>query len=1185
MADERFSIDIDVNNIDDVDRLSDSVNSLVSSINRSSSAYRNSSGTVTDFGDSLEFAANSANALSSSTVFFGNIASDVFNNIVDLTKETLNNISNIGTEFEYAYAKVKTLADTTLRSFEDIRSSVLLASNDIGKASSAIADAYYQALSASVSTGDLDTFIAPLNKLAEAGFTSLETAVDGASTIINAYGLSLKETEKIANEFILTQNLGKTTVDELASSIGNVAPTAKGAGVAIEEVFSSLATTTAQGIATSESITGLKATLSAISKPSVEASKYAEELGIQFNNTAMKSKGFGTFLQDLYASVDGDASALYKLFGSVEAVNTVLSLTSEEGAKKYNSSLEQMENAAGTLDEAFSKMSDTVQFKWNQVNETLKNIGIAGFLDVSDELKDLLDYVKDILDDIFDEVEENGISEELRTIIENVITILKNLLYYLSTDGIDTIDSFLNKLVDLTGNLADNTDEVIEFMQVFSKVILAFAEFNIISNAVSKTLFTIYGYVKLGKSIINHIGIDRINSGIVDLRLGLMLLQEKLGTFIAKASAATPILLALGATVATVYAGIQSEFKKYGGTYEGWYDARHITEEQEQELERISSITDEFNRQSKEIKSTGDYYTDAINNAGRYLDLIDSLEEAQGDLFDITMSTNNKLNDLKEEGKGLFDFASKNEIYELSKEIQFELKPTFEFNQAQLERAKRDAADALLSVFSDDQIKRVINDDLGTVFDDTMETLASGVDIMFNKVDAEYQKSLTKLDGVLEKSLSELKEYYKKEVQAKQDSLDDAKYWQELAWEDERTAFKDSLQSKIDANTAYYDKLKEESESYYNEEINKIQEEKDAKIAALKEQEEYYNAEIKNIQEEKDAKLAAIDEQEEYARREKLVSKKEELEAELAKYGEYTSLYTSSERKSYKTLEEQIKEAEDAIKEYDRQKALEAEKKSIESDYEARIASKETEIQKVEAEMEALESDYEARIDKAKTDFDLAMTDIDKLMEQSNAEIEKQNEQALRKFEFNMMQRQRLYNREQEAELQALKDTQAEKEELVNTRYNAMKESIESKRNKDKEDIKKYYEELTSIFDESIDKGIAKWEEFRKRGKFVTDDIIRQMRKLKDINKSYDVSTGFSLNTDTLSEFLGTQSGQAILRDMLGSAYNKTNTDTIIQGNNYNITQNFNTPTVTPDIIQQSTRETFENLPTSNILD
>ena len=127
-------------------------------------------------------------------------------------------------------------------------------------------------------------------------------------------------------------------------------------------------------------------------------------------------------------------------------------------------------------------------------------------------------------------------------------------------------------------------------MQVFSKVILAFAEFNIISSAVSKTLFTIYGYVKLGKSIINYIGIDKINASVLDLKLGLMLLQDKLGTLIGTASAATPVLLALGATVATVYAGIQAELKKYGGTYEGWYDARHITEEQEQELERKKLI-------------------------------------------------------------------------------------------------------------------------------------------------------------------------------------------------------------------------------------------------------------------------------------------------------------------------------------------------------------------------------------------------------------------------------------------------------------------------------------------------------------------------------------------------------------------------------------------------------------------
>ena len=292
----------------------------------------------------------------------------------------------------------------------------------------------------------------------------------------------------------------------------------------------------------------------------------------------------------------------------------------------------------------------------------------------------------------------------------------------------------------------------------------------------------------------------------------------------------------------------------------------------------------------------------------------------------------------------------------------------------------------------------------------------------------------------------------------------------------------------------------------------------------------------------------------------RLIEAKEELEAKLAKYGDYTSLYTGDERKSYKSLEQQLKEADDAIKEYDRQKAVEAEKKAIEADYEARIA-------------------------KAKTDFDSAISNIDSLMKQSNEEIERQNEQALRSFEFNMMQRQRMYNREQEAELQVLKDTQAKKEEEENVRYSEAKERLKNQLNTDKEDIKKHYEELISIFDESIDKGIDKWEEFRQKGQFVTKDIINQMNKLKGLNKYYDVYSGFSLNNDTISSFLGTQAGQTILRDMLNSAYNKTNTGTVIQGNNYNITQNFNTPTVTPDVIQQTTRDTFENLPTSDIFD
>ena len=65
---------------------------------------------------------------------------------------------------------------------------------------------------------------------------------------------------------ITTQNLGKTTVDELASSMGTVIPVANASNFSIEELSASYAQLTKNGVATAESGTYLKAMLSELSK-------------------------------------------------------------------------------------------------------------------------------------------------------------------------------------------------------------------------------------------------------------------------------------------------------------------------------------------------------------------------------------------------------------------------------------------------------------------------------------------------------------------------------------------------------------------------------------------------------------------------------------------------------------------------------------------------------------------------------------------------------------------------------------------------------------------------------------------------------------------------------------------------------------------------------------------------------
>lgn len=89
--------------------------------------------------------------------------------------------------------------------------------------------------------------------------------------------MATTEANGLANKFLVTQNLGKTTFGELAGSIGQVAPTANAAGVSIDDLLASVASLTANGIGTSEAMTGIKAALSNIIKPTSDASKMAAE--------------------------------------------------------------------------------------------------------------------------------------------------------------------------------------------------------------------------------------------------------------------------------------------------------------------------------------------------------------------------------------------------------------------------------------------------------------------------------------------------------------------------------------------------------------------------------------------------------------------------------------------------------------------------------------------------------------------------------------------------------------------------------------------------------------------------------------------------------------------------------------------------------------------------------------------
>ena len=266
------------------------------------------------------------------------------------------------TKFATAIAEVETLLDPAARNTEEMRNQVLGLVQTFGGAPEEQARALYQTISAGITdTAEATRFLDVANRLAVGGVTDVTTAVDGLSTVVNAYGLNAGEAENISDQLFTTVRLGKTTVPELSNSIGRVAASARNAGLETGELFASIATLTQGGLQTSRAVTGLNGALAGIIRPTRAAQEEAERLGIAFNSDALRENGLQGLLQSIQGSEGFNATTFERLFGSVEGLNAVVALAADDGAR-FADTLEQMGGAAGATAEAFDRMRNTTAF-------------------------------------------------------------------------------------------------------------------------------------------------------------------------------------------------------------------------------------------------------------------------------------------------------------------------------------------------------------------------------------------------------------------------------------------------------------------------------------------------------------------------------------------------------------------------------------------------------------------------------------------------------------------------------------------------------------------------------------------------------------------------------------------------------------------------------------------------------
>ena len=402
--------------------------------------------------------------ISSMTVAAGNLISDFAKSAGSQLAGIAKSAVSIGSAFETSLAKVTTIADTSKLSTQQLSDQITAMSSKMGVAASDIAEATYQAISAGQDTSNAVAFAGQASKLAAAGFTSSSSAVDILTTALNAYGMSADQATHVSDVLLTTQNLGKTSVDELSASMGKVIPLAAAYGVSVENLSSGLAVMTANGIATAEATTYTKSMLNELGDSGSTVGKILQkQTGKSFAQLNAEGKSLGDVLQILYNSVGGNSTAFAGLWSSVEAGTGAISLASG-GADKFNSVLAQMQDSAGATEAAYETMTDTFQHKVESLQTLAENLGISLYNSMEGSLSDVAQWGIDCLTQLSTALTEGGPEAMMQAageILSDLASGIAEQLPGLMTTGVEIITQLAEDIVAATPAMLDTAAEVL----------------------------------------------------------------------------------------------------------------------------------------------------------------------------------------------------------------------------------------------------------------------------------------------------------------------------------------------------------------------------------------------------------------------------------------------------------------------------------------------------------------------------------------------------------------------------------------------------------------------------------------------------------------------------------------------------------------------------------------------------
>ena len=302
-------------------------------------------------------------------------------------------------DFESSFTKIQTLVGISGSQLDKFRVGISNISQEVGQSQTALSDALFTITSAGLRGNDALETLEASSKAAAIGLGETKDVAKAATAIVQAYGKENITAAIAIDQLTAIVREGNLEASELAPTLGKLLPVASQLGVSFDEVGANIATFTRLGVSSSESVTALKSLLSSIIKPSKQAAEELKKLGLSSEDLrkSISENGLASTLQSLIKAYDGNVEGLARLFPNVEGLANALGTAGAQG-KEYTRIVESIRKSNGIVDEGFSKVTQTADFKLKRALIGLQGAASQLGAVIIPVVTDILDGIKPLVD-------------------------------------------------------------------------------------------------------------------------------------------------------------------------------------------------------------------------------------------------------------------------------------------------------------------------------------------------------------------------------------------------------------------------------------------------------------------------------------------------------------------------------------------------------------------------------------------------------------------------------------------------------------------------------------------------------------------------------------------------------------------------------------------------------------------